>query len=69
MPPPVKGTVSPAAARAVLAEIRSIANAEASEYLPINRDAFARLVLYRLIRELDARLPKAEQGQRVELFW
>lgn len=55
--------VSAAAARAVLDEIQAISVFEASEDLPLNQNAFARLVLFRLIQQLDARLPEAERGK------
>ncbi len=62
--------ISPAAARAVLAEIQAISNLEGAEYLPVNQNTFARLVLFRLIRQLDERLPEAERGRVIiQPYW
>lgn len=55
--------VSPETARTILAEIQSLSSREAAEYLPVDQNTFARLVLFRLIRRLDEQLPEGERGQ------
>ena len=54
-------------ALAVLDELQAIADECAGEYVPLNQNAFARLVLYRFIESIASRVP-ADERRQVDLF-